>query len=626
VNESAKAVFLSYASEDAEAARRLYAALRRGGVEVWFDRSELRGGDAWDQQIRQRIRDCSLFIPIVSANTQARQEGYFRLEWRLADQRTHLMARNKVFIVPVAIDRTSDAGADVPESFAAAQWTHLPGGETPSTFVERIVRLLSPVTQTSTRPTLPARDSSPHTVQSVTLAQGAIPEKSIAVLPFVDMSATRDQEYFADGLTEALIDLMTQVRDLRVPARTSSFYFKNKPEKLAVIARELGVAHVLEGSVRIAGRRIRVTTHLIRTDTGYHLWSNKYDRDLEDVFKVQDEIAEAVVRALKATLLDGPPAGRSTPTSMDAHNLYLQGRYFAGRRSVVDMITAIDYFEQAIQSDSSYAAAWAALGHACAWIAQFGNEDVAATSEKARRAAQAAIRLDAHLPEGHTTLALINASYDFDWAGARSELDRALTADPRNPEALLYAGQIHFTFGDTDRAIQHYRDVLDVDPLRADGYLLLGNALYSARRFDEAAATLRSALKLNPGQVKLRFQLGLVELSQGHPAEARTMIEGEAAPWYRLAGLAIVDDANGRRADADSALTDLCRDYAASAAIQIAEVFGHRADRDAAFEWLERAYAQRDAGLRWLKVDPLFDGLRGDPRYEALLRRMNLSV
>ena len=290
--EPSSAVFLSYASQDAAAARRICEALRAAGIEVWFDQSELRGGDVWDQKIRHQIRDCAIFIPIVSGNTQARTEGYFRLEWRLADQRTHLMARSRAYLVPVCIDDTSEAEAEVPDSFSAVQWTRLPQGNTSAAFVDRVLRLLSPdghlgsgtvrqggvvepvassvgaspVPQPAARTTgspwrpqpmllliaaaviiagayfvfrnveLSRRTSQtarPPASASPAVSPQSAPEKSIAVLPFVDLSEKKDQEYFSDGLSEELIDLLTKVPDLRVPARTSSFYFKGQHATIA---------------------------------------------------------------------------------------------------------------------------------------------------------------------------------------------------------------------------------------------------------------------------------------------------------------------------------------------------------------------------------------------------------
>lgn len=401
------AVFLSYGSQDADAAKRICDALRAAGIEVWFDQSELRGGDAWDRRIRERIHDCRLFIAVVSAQTETRDEGYFRREWRLAVERVGDMAEDKPFIVPVAIDGTSERSARVPDPFKHVQWMRLPGGEPSPAFVERIQRLLSPPASTPIRgqgiaqsrpvgmaPVQAAWSQKPllfvavavavlgaaaylliekpwvskPAVSSQTFAASASsaafspPPHSIAVLPFVDMSEKKDQEYFSDGLSEELIDMLTKIPDLRVPARTSSFYFKGKSETIATIARALGVANLLEGSVRKAGNQLRVTAQLIRADNGYHLWSETYDRELKDVFKVQDEIAGAVVSALKLKLAPEQQAEHAhSTTNTEAYMQYLLGRQLYFRANDAEGLgQAISAYQKAIALDPKYAAAYAA--------------------------------------------------------------------------------------------------------------------------------------------------------------------------------------------------------------------------------------------------------------------------
>ena len=284
--EPAKAVFLSYASQDAEAARRICDALRAAGIEVWFDQSELRGGDAWDHKIRKQIHDCALFIPIISANTASRHEGYFRLEWDLADQRTHMIARDRAFIVPVCVDGTPDSGTDVPESFVRVQWTRLPAGETPPAFVQRVRRLLSPEDSPASDPSLSAgsavASSAPAprglirrrtgvlygaiAAAALLLAlgyfalerlRGSAPRTqgaaSIAVLPLANESGEASQQYFSDGISEDLITALSQFPGLKVIGRTSAFQFRDSKEDSRSIGAKLGVAHLLEGSVRRAG-------------------------------------------------------------------------------------------------------------------------------------------------------------------------------------------------------------------------------------------------------------------------------------------------------------------------------------------------------------------------------------
>jgi TolB-like protein len=449
MTEPSKAVFLSYASQDAEAARHICDALRSAGVEVWFDQSELRGGDVWDRQIRKHIHDCALFVPIISTTTQARLEGYFRREWKLAVDRTHDMAEGKPFLVPVVIDDTHDQEAEVPESFRAVQWTRLPQGATPPAFVERVVRLLSTGharASTTARPPLPtlsattsSRDvsraswrshpavllvlavailaggyfaverfvlskrapepepTSASTVQPIALKPSTIPEKSIAVLPFVDMSEKKDQEYFSDGLSEELIDHLARSPDLKVIARTSSFQFKGKNEDVRTIAGKLGVANLLEGSVRTSGHAVRITAQLIRASDGTHLWSQSYDRQMSDIFTVQDEIAGTVVEALQATLTSGTADSAVKERNLEAYNLLLKGNFFYERSHPGDYEQAIEQYKHALELDPNYALAWARLARVYIWQGYSSSTPTAETESKARDALQRALSIDPNL-------------------------------------------------------------------------------------------------------------------------------------------------------------------------------------------------------------------------------------
>src|SRR5579862_9428061 len=362
VAEPSHAVFLSYASQDAEAARKICEALRAEGIEVFLDQSKLRGGDAWDQKIRHEIHECALFVPIVSQHTQARLEGYFRREWKLAIERSHDIAEQKPFLVPVVVDNTRDQEAFVPDAFRAVQWTHLPGGDTPLAFVDRIKRLLlpelSPLSAVSgaahgiSQPDSASRRSTPVLLTiaaamvvavlvyaladrlrisnrpAATSTVFAPPPHSIAVLPFLNMSADKDQEYFSDGLTEELLNSLAQINQLQVAARTSVFSFKGTNTDIGTIARKLNVAAVLEGSIRRSGNTVRVTTQLVNALTGFHLWSHTYDRDLGDVLKLETDVADAVAGALKLSLLADVAAKIELggTRNSEAFDTYLRGR------------------------------------------------------------------------------------------------------------------------------------------------------------------------------------------------------------------------------------------------------------------------------------------------------------
>jgi TolB-like protein len=297
VTEASQAVFLSYASQDAQAAQRI-CELQAAGIEVWFDQSELRGGDAWDTSIRKQIKTCALFIPVISQTTHDRREGYFRLEWKLAVDRCHLMDADMAFLLPVVVDDTSDEDERVPERFREVQWTRLPGGVTPAPFVERVQRLLCgrvPPAPSARKPVLALWRSKAALLATITLLLVALgylvanqlvlskrgaevapatafspPPHSIAVLPFVNLSGDKEQEYFSDGLTEELLNSLAEISELQVAARTSAFSFKGKDTDIGTIARKLNMGAVLEGSVRRSANTIRITAQLINAVTGFH--------------------------------------------------------------------------------------------------------------------------------------------------------------------------------------------------------------------------------------------------------------------------------------------------------------------------------------------------------------------
>ena len=675
-SRAAAAVFLSYASQDAEAASRICDALRAGGIEVWFDQSELRGGDVWDQQIRREIHDCALFIPVISANTASRHEGYFRLEWDLADQRSHMMARSRVFVVPVCLDTTSEAAADIPESFKRVQWTRLPAGEAPPAFVERIRRLLSPEAFHASAGVRPPAAAAPHAAaaarqpassptpppqmrwvlaliaavvvlalgyfavdkfvlskreadtkrpsappaQAVTPIQTA--EKSIAVLPFVDMSEKHDQEYFSDGLSEELLDLLAKTEGLEVIARTSSFYFKGKQVTITEIGNTLHVAHVLEGSVRKAGRTMRVTAQLIRAKDGVHLWSDTYDRDLKDVFKVQDEIAAAVVKALQLRLLSTAGKTESEPHNTDAYSLYLQGQYFARRASDVDVERGIVSLKQSIALAPDFAPAHAELAGAYLYVHTFGS-GAPGSLDRATAEANEALRLDPSLrlaQDVRSNLAIIL----WDWAGAKTQLDAALASAPRDSDALFRRGLLERALGHPNEALAYYRKGLELDPLRVGYHVQLAMLLDALGRLNEARTAAETAIAISPTVSKAHLLIGLLELNSGHLEAASAAMENEPGEYYRLEGRAIAAFAAKRMAESDAALARLIEAYHATAAVQIAQAYAYRGEHAKALDWLDRAVVQRDPGIINIKTDPMFAGLRGDTRYKAALRKMNL--
>ncbi|HWS66315.1 MAG TPA: TIR domain-containing protein, partial [Steroidobacteraceae bacterium] len=463
-----RAVFLSYASEDAEAAARICTSLRDAGIEVWFDQNELRGGAAWDSAIKKQIKTCALFIPIISANSRARVEGYFRFEWKLAVDRSHLMAAEKAFLLPVVIDGTDEVDARVPDKFHEVQWTWLSGGQTSAAFVEQVSRLLA------LGEYVPPAGAAPA-VASPVPKQNPCSEQSIAVLPFVDMSQNKDQEYFSDGLTEELIGLLTRVPELRVPARTSCFYFKSKQATISDIARALNVAHVLEGSVRKAGNTIRIAVQLIRADTGYHLWSQTYDRTLDDIFKVQDEIAGSVVRSLCDALLSATLPTRSASLNSEAYQLYLRGHFHWNRRSPEEFRKAIAFFQQAIAVDPGYALAFTGLANCYSLLPIYDRLSQATqTMPQARTAILRALAIDDDLAEAHASLGLILALFDFEWVAAERQYQRAIELSPNSPVPHQWYGELLVNTGRLDAGLAEGRRAVDLDPLSQVANLALG--------------------------------------------------------------------------------------------------------------------------------------------------------
>ena len=449
---------------------------------------------------------------------------------------------------------------------------------------------------------------------------------SIAVLPFADLSREKDQEYFSDGLSEELLNDLAKIPGLRVAARTSSFQFKGKTEDLRTVGEKLNVATILEGSVRKEGSRVRVTAQLIKVADGFHLWSETYDRQLNDIFAVQDEIARSVAGSLKVKLLGEKTATPSRGTNVEAYNAYLQGRYFYGRRSKENLEKAIDYYEQAIKLDPDYAPAWAGLAAARSFQADSTYLPVEEGYRKARAAAERALALDANLAEAHEAMAWIQRSYDWDWGGADASFQRALALEPGNAVAIRGAARLAATLGRFEEAMALDRRALELDPLSVSTSGHLGFAAYYAGRLDEAIAAYKKALELNPEGVFTHTSLGRVYLAQAHPQEALAEMEREPEPDLRLQGQALAYHALGRKMESDAALAEYGAKYHAEGAYQIAEVYAFRGEADRAFEWLERAYAQRDGGLADMKGDPLLKNLERDPRYAAFLKKMRLPA
>jgi TolB-like protein/tetratricopeptide (TPR) repeat protein len=618
-----KAVFLSYASQDAEAVQRVRDGLQAAGIEVWFDQAELKGGDAWDAAIRKRIKDCALFVPVVSAATNARDEGYFRLEWKLAVDRSHLMAEDKAFLLPVVLEGASEPAARVPPRFREIQWSRVASEGEIAAFARHVLELLH-----GPAPSLVL----PHAAPRTAAPQGP----SIAVLPFVNMSRDEDNEYFADGLAEELLNVLANIRGLRVASRTSAFSFKGKDTPLSTIARQLGVSTVLEGSVRRAGKRVRVTAQLIEVATDSHRWSQTYDRDLDDIFAVQDDITKSVVTELRRALMgdaqaaqgdavaaevQAASAGRSADP--EAYRLFLQGRFFSMRATQHEAALAAEYFQQAVERDPHFALGWAGLATGI-WIqSAHGWVPPSEGFEKARAAAKRALELEPDLPEAHVALSR-SLSVDWNWPDATAAIEKALALAPGNATVLRTAGRHFANMGCLEEGLEYTRRSLAFDPLSFAGYINLGFLCTWSGDLDGAEAAIRRAIELNPTGGISHLSLAVVHLFRGEPRKA---LEESQQEMIALGGLLtgiMARHSLGDRKRSDEALAELISTHGKNEAFQIAQVLAWRGEAEAAFEWLETAFKQRDLGLSQLLVDPFFKSLRADPRWLALVRRVGL--
>ena len=503
------AIFLSYAREDTEAARRIAEALRGFGLEVWFDQSELRGGDAWDAKIKQQIRECALFVALVSAHTQARSEGYFRREWKLAVERTHDMAESRTFVLPVAIDDTPEKGALVPEQFLRVHWTRLPGGRPTPQFVAEVEAMLR-TDRVGTEPLAsgaPAKGTAPAVkkrrqlgglvvVAGVAVLAGggwwwtqrgstsqnpagrlAVEQRSLAVLPFTNFSDDKENAFFADGMHEDILTSLANFSDLKVIARTSVNQYRDTKKPIRQIGVELGVAYVLEGSVRRAGTTIRVTGQLIDARTEGHVWAQHYDREFElkDVFAMQSELSTEIVRALHVVLspqdkarLDQAPTQNSA-----AYDLYLQGRDALRRPTNTrdQLAKAEPLLTAAVKLDPGFARAWRTL-------------------------ASLHTRAFTTLDQSEARLAQVKAC-----------IDTAVRLAPDDPDVMLGLGSYFEVSGNLVKATELYQRVVRAQPNNIDVLSALSSVSRREGRWAEALANARRSRTLDPQSPDTRRRL-----------------------------------------------------------------------------------------------------------------------
>jgi len=659
-------VFLSYASQDAAAADTVVAVLESKGIRCWIAPRDVTPGEFYAGSIVHAIDTTKAIVLILSGSAAASPHVVREVE-RAASKRHP--------VISLRLDQ-APLPADLEYFLNTSQWLDASGGEInramPKLVAAVRVAIEKPATpNVSVVTTVAGRSSSTSypsdnvrsryqvaivaaTLVAVSIAglvayrlwlpghqviapapavaagtpatvtaEPVIPEKSVAVLPFVDMSEKKDQEYFSDGMSEELIDMLTKIPDLKVPARTSSFYFKGKQATIAEIAKALGVAHVLEGSVRKSGNTLRVTAQLIRMDSGYHMWSQTYDRNVKDIFKVQDEIATAVVEALKAQLLPVQQAARAHRTAnTEAYNEYLLGRQFYNQRSDEGFRRALIAYRKAIALDPGYAAAYAGLAMSEALVADSTGDAVSV--QQAAADAESAVTRAPDLADSYAARGFVRYYRGWDWSGAEADFMKALALDPSDSTVHVRYGGLLVALGRLDEAIAATKIATGLDPLSTLAWQRLARYYTAARQFAAAHDAIRRALEIQPEYAAAQSALGMLLLLEGKAAEALVTFGHVSSESSRLSGVAIAEHTLGHSAESQRALDELIDKHSQDSAFLIAETIAWRGDKEQAFAWLERAYERHDSQFFNLKSEPRFASLLGDPRYQALLHKLNL--
>jgi adenylate cyclase len=492
-------------------------------------------------------------------------------------------------------------------------------------------------TPAAAAPTLPPAQAAAPPVAAPPVAAETAP--SIAVMPFVNMSQDEEYGYFATGLSEELLTMLAKISGLRVASRTSAFSFKGKDVDIPTVAKSLHVAHVLEGSVRKSGKRVRIVTQLVEAASDSNLWAETYDRDMEDVFAVQDDIAQCVVKELRVALgLGGTrkvddrvieaevhAATKGRSQNVDAYNLYLEGQEYRGRLKREDTAKAVECYLRALQIDPGYALAWAGLSRA--YSDQAGQAWVQAAEgfSRAKAAAQRALAREADLAEGHAALGWVQRHFEWDWKGAEASFRRALEAAPGNTLAMNASADMLAALGRFDEAIALARRATSLDPLNIPVHRNLAMYCIAAGQLDEAERVLRQVLQMGaPGLLTFTW-LGVIALARGNPEEALELVSQEVSDIFQRVGLCVTYHALGRLTDFDAVLAELIAEHGKDSPYQIAEIHGACGNADQAFEWLDRACVERDPGVSYLRVDPFLPRLHRDARWLPLLRQLGLA-
>jgi adenylate cyclase len=473
--------------------------------------------------------------------------------------------------------------------------------------------------------------------------KSAANEKSVAVLAFANLSDDKGSEYFSDGISEELLTVLQKIPGLHVAARTSAFSFKGKNATAQEIGEKLGVAHLVEGSVRKAGDMVRIAARLTQANTGEEQWSENYTRNLKDVFAVQTEIAQTIVEQLRGQLTGGAAnpttkaeiqaevraAVKGGTKNVEAHEAYLQGRFFANRHSEKETDQARVAYQRAVKLDPRFALAWAGLAQTHIWDCNYategGQKSFNVHLAAAREALERVFALEPDLPDALFARAMIQTNFDYDWKGAAETLRKALALAPQDPALLMEAGNLASARGEKTQAVEFDHRAVALDPVNAQARAFLAGNLTSLGKLSEARAEYTRIIELNPSAPNSRAGVGSTYLLEGKFEEAALAAQEDAADWARFLIVSCARWSQKRIPESDAALAELIANASETGAYQIAEAYAYRNDKDHAFEWLERARRQRDAGLPGLRTDSLLPNLHNDLRWGAFLRTMGLA-
>jgi TolB-like protein len=654
-------VFISYASQDAAVANKLCAALEAAALPCWIAPRDVRAGESYAAAIVQAINSCRMLVLVLSksaidsshvlreverASTKNRPVLSIRMDTTpLPPDLEYFLSANQWLdalgspveqILPALVASVRDHGSGKSSRDvlgASTAGARMESGPVParskSAFrwrMRAIVIAFAVVAVTAAFILTNKLWLSKHSTieQPTTATTNLISDKSVAVLPFTDMSEKKDQEYFADGIAEELLDRLAQVPGLKVVGRASSFQFKGKSADAANVGAALGVAYLLEGSVRREADRLRVAAQLVEARTGSQRWSDRFDSDVVDVLQVQDTIAAELARALQIAV-EADTAPRSSVKSPQVLDAYLRGLQFRNRESRESLEAAVVNFQQALTLDPTFAPAANGLAEIYVHIGAQAWLPTRIAFERAREAAELAQRLDPKSAAPHVYLAQVHLYYDWDWAGADRELQQAFALGPRESSGTLTASQLASARGHQVESRELGIGAITLDPLNARAYMILGWKVYlHTGQFAEAEQAVRRGLQIAPKWGSGQYVLGETLLLQGHHEAALTEFRKETLDDGQLEGSALAYYAAGHKTESDAQLAEAIRRNGMSWPSEIARVYAFRGEKDKAFEWLNRAFNDRDGDLYIIKGDPLFKNLEGDPRHKAFLRKMNL--